>query len=204
MACTDCKQSIYNTESSVIPAPLCQGDCPEEVNCNGEVTYTDCVASTVNLRCINKSIGATQTEINQAFDDALCDISIPCYTWTQLTKANLGLGNKSSYAGSGFEKPAVSSVKNCTVKLAGTMSVTSIVQNIGTTILIGTLPVGKRPNAIRRFTVNITTNKDTLPVANILAILTNGEMYILCTRNLDSYNATVSLDGISFETGTII
>jgi len=205
MACTDCKQSIYNTESSVIPAPLCQGDCPEEVNCNGEVTYTDCVSSNVALPCLELSVGATQTEINQAIDAALCSSSnSSCYTWTELTKGNLGLGSKSTYAGSGFERPAVSNVKNCVVRLAGTIVVNNIVQNLSTTVLIGTLPVGKRPNAIRRFTINITTNKDNLPVANILTILTNGEMYMLCTKNLDSYNATVSLDGISFETGTII
>jgi hypothetical protein len=205
MGCPDCKTTIYNYQKSVIPKVICQGDCPEEVNCNGEVTYTDCVVSNVALSCIEKSVGATQTEINQAFDAALCaNTASSCYTWTELTKGNLGLGSKSVYAGSGFEKPAVSDVRNCIVRLAGTMSVNNIVQALATNVLIGTLPVGKRPNKVRKFSVNIPTTKDTLPIANTLTILTNGEMYILCTRNLDSYNATVSLDSISFETGTII
>lgn len=198
MACTDCKQSIYNTESSVIPAPICQGDCPEEVNCNGEVTYTDCVSSNVALPCLELSVGATQTEINQAIDAALCESSNACHTWTELSKSNLGLNSLWSYAGDPFEKPAVSNVKGCIVRLAGTVFFGS---NLGIgNNKVGTLPVGKRPSKTRRFSVNIGTTLSA--VAAILSINNSGEMFLSTTTAYT--NVTLSLDGISFETGTII
>lgn len=198
MACTDCKESIYNTQESTILTPSCQGDCPEEVNCDGEVTYTDCVASTVALPCISKSVGATQTEINQAFDTAFCNLGNGCYTWKELTKSNFGLNSSWQYAGSGFERPAVSNVRNCIVRLAG------IIRFVGDlpsgNNLIGVLPSGKRPNAKRRLSINIEDASSIIP--QILTIKTNGEMRITTTSAIS--NPTLSFDGLSFETGTII
>jgi hypothetical protein len=198
MACTDCKQSIYNTQKSTIESPICQGDCPEEVNCNGETTYTDCVVSNVALSCIEKSVGATQTEINQAFDTALCNLGGGCYSWTELTKANLGLNSLWQYAGNGFERPAISNIKNCVVRLAGTIRFTSNLPSGNN--LIGILPSGKRPSKIRRFSINIADASSVIP--QILTINTNGEIRITTTSIIS--NPTLSFDGISFETGTII
>lgn len=198
MACTDCKQSIYNTESSIIPAPLCQGDCPEEVNCNGEVTYTDCVSSNVALPCLELSVGATQTEINQTVAAALCENPNTCNTWTELSKSNFGLYSLWRYAGDPFEKPAVSNVKGCVVRLAGTVFFNSNLA-IGNN-KVGTLPVGKRPSKTRRFSVNIGTTSSV--VAALLSINNSGEMFLSTTTAYT--NVTLSFDGISFETGTII
>lgn len=73
MACDNCKDPIYLNTASIISTPICQDDCPTEINCNGEVTYTDCVKTTIAFDCIGTSETATQTEINQAINDKLCE-----------------------------------------------------------------------------------------------------------------------------------
>ena len=65
---------------------------------------------------------------------------------------------------------------------------------------MGTLPVGKRPSKTRNFSVNIGTTLSA--VAAILSINNSGEMFLSTTTAYT--NVTLSLDGISFETGTII
>lgn len=67
--CKDCKQSIFNNQDSSIPEPLCQGDCPEDVNCNGEVTYSDCVTVNAALDCFDTEVGDSLTSVLQAANE---------------------------------------------------------------------------------------------------------------------------------------
>lgn len=67
--CKDCKQSIFNNQDSSIPEPLCQGDCPEDVNCNGEVTYSDCVSVNAALDCFDTEVGDSLTSVLQAANE---------------------------------------------------------------------------------------------------------------------------------------
>lgn len=73
--CKDCAQPIYNTQKSSVSNPACQGDCPEEVYCNGEFVYTDCVKVNVALSCIDSAVNATLTSVLQAIDSKLCQIN---------------------------------------------------------------------------------------------------------------------------------
>ena len=73
--CLGCKETILDREKSIIGSPIC-AECNEtEVVCTGKTTYTECVTSNTSLPCIDTAIGATQTQINQAFDTKLCQIS---------------------------------------------------------------------------------------------------------------------------------
>lgn len=73
--CLGCKETILDKDKSIIGSPIC-AECNEtEVVCTGKTTYTQCVTSNTTLPCIDTPIGATQTQINQAFDTKLCQIS---------------------------------------------------------------------------------------------------------------------------------
>lgn len=130
-----------------------------------------------------------------------------CNTWTELTKGNQGLTVKWVWAGGDYEKPSVSNVKNCIVRLAGTIKLNQG-QSINATTAIGLLPVGKRPLKNRNFSVNIITPypapNNILPC--ILSINhTTGQMTISHPYSSGVLQGvTLSLDGISFETNTII
>lgn len=73
MACTDCKQSIFDDEPSKIPAPLCADNCPEDVNCNGEVLASACVYVNVALPCVDTTVNEDLTTVLQALDAKVCE-----------------------------------------------------------------------------------------------------------------------------------
>jgi hypothetical protein len=243
--CPNCKDSLLNKQVSSIPVPECADDCPTEVDCNGISLSTKCVVSDVALDCIDTEVGATQTEINQAFDEKLCQvtesnctasisnednccgflsdkivegdginvdvitnglgcqvlqISETCYEWTNFSASNItGTGNyrnKWANGGGNYQLGSYSSVKECTVRLRGT-----ITNNIGTTSsLIGVLPVGRRPAASRRFPVAAFIGNFPIPGIAFVEIANNGEM-TLFIQGLGSGVSlvTISLDGIFFE-----
>lgn len=202
--CNDCRDSILNGQKSLLGDPSCEDNCPSETDCEGIQTYSDCVAVNPALPCIDTDANTSLSDVLVAIDNKLCDTN-GCNTWTELTKGNLGLASGWLYAGSGFERPAVSDVKNCIVRLAGTIKRSSFAS--AGAITIGILPVGKRPLNYRRFSVNFTTTM-AYPlniVASILTIAPTGEMTINNPYSLSVIsNPTVSFDGISFETNTII
>ena len=178
---------------------ICQNSTSNTV----QVTANDTCYGYLASKIISNSL--TITVSNPGACEKL-SIEQKCKTWTELTKANSGLASTwTSAFALGFEKPAFSNANDCIVRLAGTVFRQTIT-SFGD-ILIGTLPLGKRPNKTRRFTVNFTTS---LPyplniIPSFITILTNGEMYLNNPYTFGVIsNATVSLDGISFETGTII
>lgn len=125
-----------------------------------------------------------------------------CNTWTQLTKANLGLATGWGWVGDPYEKPAVSSVKNCIVRLAGTVFKT-VSAPLNAQVTIGTLPAGKRPSKYRRFPIVLTSSIFPKFVSSMLTIAPSGEMtFLMLGTSTTPY--TLSFDGISFETNTII
>lgn len=67
--CKDCKQSIYNTQESGIATPKCQGDCPEDINCNGNLVSSDCVTVNAELSCFDTEVGDTLTSVLQAANE---------------------------------------------------------------------------------------------------------------------------------------
>lgn len=128
-----------------------------------------------------------------------------CNTWTQLTKANLGLANGWVWVGDPYEKPAVSSVKNCIVRLAGTVFKTVGTAPLNAQVTIGTLPAGKRPLKYRRFPIVLTSSLFPKFIPSMLTIAPTGEMTFLVVIALTSPTPyTISFDGISFETNTLI
>lgn len=60
MACKNCKNSILSSSSSIIPAPKCNGDCPEVYTCEDNI-LSDCIFYT----------GPEQTCIDVQQDDNL-------------------------------------------------------------------------------------------------------------------------------------
>lgn len=70
--CKDCRDSILNNQDTTIPSPICQGDCPEDVSCEGIGTYSDCVEVNVALDCINTEVGDNLSTVLQAVDEKLC------------------------------------------------------------------------------------------------------------------------------------
>lgn len=193
----------YNDTITVALNKMFQLLCQNTSSCTTKITADDTccgylfdkiTSSSLNLTVVTNNSGCKQLNIEEK-----------CRTWTELTKSNLGLAGTWNWAQSGFARPAVSSVDNCIVRLAGTISRSSIGSSGNT--LIGTLPSGKTPNNIRRFSVNFTTSLS-YPlniIPSFITILTNGEMYLNNPYGFGPLsNVTVSLDGISFETGTII
>lgn len=179
--------------------------CQNSTSCTAKVTANDDCCGYLFDKFSSSSLAIT-TVTNPLTGCQTLNIEEKCYTWTELTRSNLGLAAPWTSASQlGFEKPAVSSIKGCIVRLAGAVFRENITSSGD--ILIGTLPSGKRPNKTRRFTVNFTTS---LPyplniIPSFITILPDGRMFLNNPYTFGVIsNATVSLDGISFETGTII
>lgn len=203
MSCNNCK-NIFSQDSSLIGDPLCNSTCPEEVVCS-EIFPAKCIFySGANLGCSGINFGDRVDTAFEKIDALLCGQGDSCNTWTELNKANLGLASGWTAAGNGYQIPAISNVKNCIVRLAGVAKINVLTGSSYTTL--GTLPVGKRPSSVRLFSVNINTSL-AYPlniVASQLIISTNGVMTLANPYTGLLTNAVVSLDGISFETGTLI
>lgn len=245
MACKNCKPSLLNKQTSKLGEPKCD-DCDElEIDCEGEFSYTDCVKSNVALYCIETDIGATQTEINEALDEKLCEvrngttkvsitepdtcpgyledkiavgdglsietqdlgggcqrlfISEDCWEWTAVTSGTgdgkfKGKFKNVSTLGSPYQDAEYSNIKECVVKLRGT--VYNATYHPVTDNIIYTLPSGRRPSKIRRFSINITTNTANVETA-VLEISTNGDISVIVDNNRTGFSV-IPLDGIQFE-----
>lgn len=93
--CTDCKSSILNSSTSTIPTPVCQEDCGENVDCNGEVIASDCVYVNVPLTCLETSTGDKLTTVLQTIDAALCNtVEASCQVKINAEDCCDYLGNK--------------------------------------------------------------------------------------------------------------
>lgn len=75
MACTDCKQSIFDDTPSQIPAPLCVDGCPEDVNCGDLAIASKCVYVNVALPCSETVVNQDLTTALQALDAKVCTIT---------------------------------------------------------------------------------------------------------------------------------
>ena len=74
----NCKESIFQNQKSIISTPQCQDDCPEEINCNGEIVSSDCVKINANLSCLEIFVNDSLTEALTSVNDKLCDIESGC------------------------------------------------------------------------------------------------------------------------------
>jgi len=72
MACTDCKQSIFDDTPSQIPAPLCVDGCPEDVNCGDLAIASKCVYVNVALPCSETVVNQDLTTVLQTMDAKIC------------------------------------------------------------------------------------------------------------------------------------
>lgn len=196
MACDNCKEPIYLNESSIIQSPSCNDSCPEEVNCNGEITYTDCVSSTVALPCIGTEIGATQTTVNQAINTALCSIGNSCDTWYNIPYLNKW---KDARGFIPYQVGQYSNVRNCIVSLRG-IAINTLPSGC-TNSIITQLPVGKRPLSVRVFSVNIVhyTNECAVYFPGWITIDTSGNVTLSFYPTYNAQTYLVSLDSIKFE-----
>lgn len=175
--------------------------CQNSTSCTAKITAGDTCCGYLFDKFSSSSLNIT-TVTNEAGCQTL-NIEETCYTWTELTTGNLGLASGWSWAQSGFERPAVSNVKNCIVRLAGTMVKNIVNAPLGAAITIGKLPVA--PENFRRFPIVITSPGAIPFIPSMLTISPTGEMTYLQTVPLQTPTKYVlCLDGISFETGTII
>lgn len=74
----NCKESIFQNQSSVISTPQCQDNCPEQINCNGEIVSSDCVKINANLDCLGIVVNDSLTDTLQSINDKVCDIESGC------------------------------------------------------------------------------------------------------------------------------
>lgn len=176
---------------------ICQNSTSNTV----QITANDTCYGYLASKITSTSLDITITENLGACQKL--NIEEKCYTWTELTKGNLGLASGWSWAQSGFERPAVSNVKNCIVRLAGTISKNIVNAPLNASVTIGKLPVA--PENFRRFPIVITSPGAIPFIPSMLTISPTGEMTYLQTVPLQTPTKYVlCLDGISFETGTII
>jgi len=260
MSCKNggCKEPIFQNQRSVIGKPECTDDCPEDINCNGEIVSSDCVTVNADLSCIDTEVGAVLTDVLVAINTKICDnltstctasvsagdnccgylsdkitggdgiqvnvidnagcqtlvISETCWTWTNVAPQAGGLGQFQNgwrnangntvfaYA-TATQVAGFSNIKECTVKLRGTVykSITTQCSNIG----IFQLPVGKRPEADRIFSVNLFAallGDCVYSFPAIIKVDTNGLVSLSAVVNVFSpagVNYFVSLDSIFFE-----
>jgi hypothetical protein len=173
--------------------------CQNSTSCTAKITAGDTCCGYLFDKFSSSSLSIT-TVTNEAGCQTL-NIEETCYTWTELKKGNPGLINGWTYASLPFEKPAISNVKNCIVRLAGTITSGAATPLVFGANQVAILPVGKRPDRVRRFTVNVASTTSVIPA--LLAINSNGEVSLILT-SVPSSKVTLSFDGISFETGTII
>ena len=173
--------------------------CQNSTSCTAKITAGDTCCGYLFDKFSSSSLNIT-TVTNQAGCQTL-NIEETCYTWTELKKGNPGLINGWTSASLPSEKPAISNVKNCIVRLAGTIVSGDIVPLIPGVNQVAILPVGKRPDRTRRFTINVASTTAIIPA--LLTINSNGEVSLILA-SAPSSKVTLSFDGISFETGTII
>jgi hypothetical protein len=123
-------------------------------------------------------------------------ISTSCFTWNNILPSNsTGTGNfrnKWQSIGSGFQLAQYSNVKECTIKLRGTVVISGYNNSKE---IIAVLPVA--PLSIKRFSVNILASSGFKP--SVIDIYPDGSVKLFTVPNL-SDSISVSLDGISFET----
>lgn len=67
MPCLDC----LSEDKTLIPEPLCQGECDENLGCV-DIVNSNCVIVNPNLSCLNQVSGITLSVALQAIDAKLC------------------------------------------------------------------------------------------------------------------------------------
>lgn len=207
LSCPSGSVSInYSDTITVALNKLYQLICQNSTSNTIKITELDTCYGYLSSKITSSSLDITIA--NQGACEKL-NIEEKCWgPWTELTNANSGLSSKWEWAGGNYEKPAVSSIKGCSVKLAGAIKLKTLQSITSTTVIIGTLPVGKTPVKDRVFSANILTSfaapYNVLPcVITIVAStgkITLGHPWSTTTLT----GITVFLDGIEFETTTII
>ena len=78
MACPNCNKTVYTNQKSNIGLPDCQPNCPEQVDCDGNVTLSDCIAVNVDLTCAETVAGDSLSTVLTAIDEKLCESTGNC------------------------------------------------------------------------------------------------------------------------------
>ncbi len=73
--CTNCKDSILNNQSSSIPNPICQDDCPEDVGCDIQLASNCIYLNTGALDCLGLENGSTLNQFISAVEN-LCEQTV--------------------------------------------------------------------------------------------------------------------------------
>ncbi len=204
MACCD---------NIIIPVNPCSGSIP----CR-RYTSTDCVIHNGTLACGTLGTNPKQTTVNAYFCSALLNLQsqideiidnpFPCYTFTAFPFFEGG--DEWENWGSGYQNAGYSNVQSCIVRLVGYIK--AVDKNVlagGTISLIGTLPVGYRPFAIREFSVNVKIvqgGTDAAVLSGQLSITSVGAVTIAFTNDsgiTGVVDVSVNLDGVNFETNDL-
>lgn len=67
--CPDCKGGILNKQHSALGTPQCNGNCPEDVTCDGNTVNSSCVIVNVNMDCVEVEAGQTLSEALSALNE---------------------------------------------------------------------------------------------------------------------------------------
>lgn len=171
------------------------------------VSNSQTVQVTANDTCygyLASKITSSSLDISVSSPGACEKLNIEekCWSWNNVRTSN---GNIPTIDGTFFKKwknsifqiAQYSNVKECSVKLRGTVQNNSY---SNTDKIIFTLPTGFRPLATRRFSVNISNGVSSVPTAiGFIYIYSDGTVVLEYTQPITG-TTVVSLDGIEFET----
>lgn len=153
----------------------------------------------------DKIVAGDGIEIEVIDTDGCLTLSISetCYTWTPVTAKGtsptgsfLKLWVNASSTGEDYQVAQYSNVKECTVRLRGTVINPSYHYLNDNVIFV--LPSGLRPLHIRRFSVTVIKTSNATPFSGIIQINPDGSV-ILYSPYTSGESIIVSLDSIFFE-----
>ena len=67
--CKDCKDSILNKQTSALGNPKCNGNCSEDITCDGNTVNSNCVIVNADLDCVGIEVGDTLTDTLVALNE---------------------------------------------------------------------------------------------------------------------------------------
>ena len=211
--CKDCKSSIFNQQSSLVPSPFCVEDCPTDVECGANTVFSKCVTTDISLSCLGTTSGDSLDVVLAAVNNLCATTSgIACPTYNGISLASPFV----AFTTGGRQTPKYSTVSSCVVKLVGSLVVTPTAEYTCGNHLINSVSLPHPPNQIRSFSVVVkmtgTTGgnsprslTDCEFTAGIITIDTTGDIYLnMATPYKTGATAyKFSLDGIYYETGVL-
>ena len=195
----DCINTAVGATQTVVNQAIVAKLCNIDQSCTASISVNDNCCGYLEDKIVSDSLDIT-TESTSGCE--VLRIEEKCWTWNSVLDNGSSDGrfkskweNYSANGGTDYQDAQYSDVKECIVKLRGT------VYNSGwqpSELTLFTLPVGFRPSKNRRFSVNVTFCNDIKP--GYIIISTNGDVTAYFNNSCSSSLTTIlSLDSISFE-----